>query len=158
MSLYPEVRALRTLVPSWANERMPLAISLHCPCLYGPGDEEIVLVGCPNQRIWAGAERFSHILEAAAGTSLPYSTLTNLPFGTGWNTGDPQRTFSGWLTEEVPALQAYLCLEIPYANAGGVAVTQTSARAFGRRLAVAIRQYLGQLPMRSQPAAERDDA
>jgi len=144
--IYPEVRALRELARAWSAGKMRMAFDLHCPWIRGDTNEHIYFVGMPCEKTWDRVKLFSARLEALRKGPLPYRACKNLPFGQGWNTeadppGAEPRTFSGWMTA-IPGARFGVTLEIPYANAQGVAVTTQTARAFGRDLAMAIGDQL----------------
>ncbi|MFA6245250.1 MAG: hypothetical protein WC655_30185, partial [Candidatus Hydrogenedentales bacterium] len=83
-------------------------------------------------------------LERVNAGPLPYRTSNNLQHGQSWNTSTNYaagRSFSRW-AEGIPGVRLSASLEIPYANAGGSAVTADIARTFGRSLARAAREYL----------------
>jgi len=97
------------------------------------------------------------VLEQANESPLPYRASNNLQEGEGWNKSGNYtagRSFGRW-AEGIEGIYLSATLEVPYANAGGQAVTPESARAFGRSLAKAIRAQLediGDAPQAAQPA------
>ncbi len=142
--VYPETRAIRDLVPKWADGRLKVALDLHCPYIRGQHNEDIYIVGAEDKAIWEQQCAFGKLLEAARTGPLPYRASDNLPFGQAWNTGknfDAGKSFACWAGEQ-PGIRLAASFEIPYANAGGQTVTAETARAFGHDLAKAIRQYL----------------
>ncbi len=145
-SIYPEVRALRDWAPPWlAGGQRTLLFDLHCPWIRGPHNEDIYFVGLPDPRLWQRVTEFSCVLEAVHSGPLPFEAKHNLPFGQGWNTlhsaAVGERSCANWAAT-LPGIHFATTLEVPYANAGGVAVTPHSARALGRDLAAALRCYL----------------
>jgi len=143
-SIYPETAALRELVPKWSNGKLHVTLDLHCPWIRGKHNEEIYIVGSPDQRIWAQQQRFGKILEQTKKGPLPYRAEDNLPFGKAWNKGSNYskgRSFSRW-AGGLPAVRLAASFEVPYANARGAEVNANSARAFGRDLARALGRYL----------------
>ncbi len=153
-SLYPETAAIRRLVADWAAGPASggwVAIDLHCPYIRGEWNELIYLVGLRDERLWGEQCRFGEILEAVRAGPLPYEASGRLPFGEAWNTEDSQRDgcgFARWAAGQTEAEAPRLAttIEIPYANVGGAEVTADAARAFGRRLAAALRRYLEAKP------------
>lgn len=142
--VYPETRAIRDLVPKWSDGRLTIALDLHCPHIRGPHNEIIYIVGAEDPAIWQQQCAFGKLLEALRTGPLPYRASDNLPFGQAWNTGrnySGGKSFSRWAGEQ-PGVRLAASIEIPYANAGGQAVTPDAARAFGHDLAKAIRRYL----------------
>ncbi len=143
-SIYPSVRSLRTFVPNWSQNRLKVALDLHCPYIRGPYNEVIYIVGSPNQDMWDEQLEFGTILEHIRTGPLIYKAKDNLPFGKAWNTGNNYGTgksSSRW-AGELEGIWLAAAFEIPYANAGGQKVTVESARAFGRDLTCGIRKYL----------------
>lgn len=143
-SIYPEVRELRRLVPTWSQTRLRVAIDLHNPHIRGPHNEVTYQVGSRKAAIWNEQHKFGSILQSVRPALLVYSTENDLPFGKGWNKPENYKagkSFAAW-AGELEGVRLATSIEIPYANASGAAVTPTTARAFGHNLAGAIRQYL----------------
>ncbi len=144
-SIYPETAALRTLARNWSNDKLKVALDLHCPYLRGEHNEDIYIVGSSDEAMWEQQQAFARLLEAANKTgTLPYRSANNLPHGKAWNTSgnyDKGRSFARW-AEGIEGLRLSASFEVPYANAGGRAVTPDTARAFGRSIAKALRRYL----------------
>ena len=142
--LYATVRAIREQVPQWSAGKLRVALDLHCPTLRGGGNEQLVFVGGSDTNAWREAQQFTKILEATQTGPLHYATTNNLPFGKGWNTPanfTAGLSFARWATG-LPGVRWGATLETPYANAGGVAVTDATARALGHDLARALQKYL----------------
>ena len=143
-SIYPTVQAIRRLVPRWSQGKLAVAIDLHCPHISGKYNEVIYIVGSTDADIWREQQEFASILESVCEGPLPYSAASNLPFGTAWNTAGNYGNYkscSGWAQEQ-PGIRLATTIEIPYANVGTTVVTADKARAFGRDVAQALRQYL----------------
>jgi hypothetical protein len=141
--LYPEVRAIQTLVPHWSGGHLAIALDLHCPELRA---QNIYFVGVSDQDIWARVEHFCRILENVQKGSLVYSSRHNLPYGTSWNVyqGAGLLSCANWAST-IPHITIASAIEIPYADVSGIAVTAESARSFGHDLACAIYQQLREL-------------
>jgi hypothetical protein len=145
-SIYPEVAALREFVPRWSQGKLRIALDMHCPYLSGrspsqAGNEDIYFVAGRDADKWAELEKFSAILEETRQGPLPYRRKQNLPHGQMWNTLAEPRSFSRWAALQ-PGVTLAAGMEIPYATATEVDVTDQSARALGRDLARAMRVYL----------------
>lgn len=144
-SIYPETAALRTLARNWSNGKLKIAFDLHCPYLRGQHNEDIYIVGSQHEPMWEEQQAFGALLESAnKGGALPYDAARNLQHGQSWNTAGNYtsgRSFARW-AEGIDELRLAASFEIPYANAGGEAVTPAAARDFGRALARALRSYL----------------
>jgi hypothetical protein len=152
-SIYASVGALRELVPRWSEDKLRIAMDLHCPYIRGGRNETVFLVAPPGEQLWENLQRFASMLESLPPRGLPYEAKNNLPFGREWNTPErrgPGLSMSGWAAE-IPGIQIATTLEVPYANASGTAVTPDSARVLGRDLARALSRYL-QPPASTAPA------
>jgi predicted deacylase len=143
-SVHASVRAIRQLVPQWSGGKLHLALDMHCPHIRGENNEEIYFVGGQDAAMWARVERFAGLLEKSQTGPLVFRSTNNIPFGKAWNTAAnfaAGKSCSRWASE-LPGIRVATGIEIPYANAGGKAVTAETARALGADLARAIRQVL----------------
>ncbi|HOZ47644.1 MAG TPA: M14 family zinc carboxypeptidase [Candidatus Hydrogenedentes bacterium] len=143
-SIYAETAALRARIPNWSKGKLHIALDLHCPYIRGDRNEEIYLVGSPDDDMWKQQQAFGATLEAVNESPLPYHASSSLPFGQGWNKDDNYtsgKSFCRW-AGELEGVRLSATLEIAYANADGAEVSIASARAFGRSLARAMRTYL----------------
>jgi len=143
-SVYPSVAAIRKLVPAWSEGRLDMSMDMHCPWIRGAHNEVIYMVGNADPAMWQQQVALGKILEEVQRGPLVYRASDNLPFGTAWNTrgnyGDLM-SCTMWATQ-IEGIRLATSFEIPYANAAGRPVDANSARAFGRDLARAVRQYL----------------
>ncbi len=143
-SIYPTTRAIRDLVPTWSDERLVVAVDIHCPHISGAHNEVVYLVGHNNERIAEQERVFSDVLERQRTGPLPVDATDFLAYGEAWNVGANRtqgKGFCGWAAE-LPSVRLVAPIEIPYANAGGAEVNQTTARAFGEDLVRALCAYL----------------
>lgn len=143
-SIYASVQAIREQLPKWSRGKLRLAMDMHCPALRGASHSTIYFVGGPDEKIWKEVGRFSKLLESVQTGPLVFNSRNNLPFGQGWNTQASygnRKPFSRWAAD-LPGIRAATTIEVAYANADGKTVTDQSARALGRDLARAMRQYL----------------
>lgn len=143
-SIFSSTRAIRKLLPDWGGDCLRVGLDLHCPWISGIHNEVIYLVGSQEDSIAREQQRFSEILESVGNGSLPFLAEDFLPFGKAWNTGANYaggKGFAHWVTE-LPGVVLGTAIEIPYANARGAEVNQSSARLFGRDLGVALAAYL----------------
>jgi len=143
-SIYTATRAIRELVPRWADGRLRVAIDLHCPYIRGGRNETVFFVGVPDEAIWRNVGRLSAVLESLPDKSLPYRAADNLPFGQEWNNREKMgegKSFAEWAAG-LPGVEVAATLEVAYANVHGATVTPQTARAFGHDLARAIRLFL----------------
>lgn len=143
-SIYPAVAALRDRVSNWSEGRLRIALDLHCPYIRGSRNEAVFFVGLPYERSWSELQRFSSILESLPAMGLPFHAKDNLPYGQEWNNAaklGEGRSMADWAAG-ITGVRVASTMEIPYANASGTVVTPGTARALGRDLCRAIRQYL----------------
>jgi hypothetical protein len=144
-SIYPEPRALRSLVPGWAAGRLRIALDLHCPALRGGRHERIHFVGTGGtEEGWERVESLSRALERVKRGPLPFQAADNLPWGKYGSAAEARRQGRNfvWWASELPGVEIATTIEIHYANAGGQTVTPESARLLGADLARAFRAYL----------------
>ena len=143
-SIFVSTRAIRERIPNWGNGRICIGLDIHCPHISGPHHETIYLVGSHFDRIDPEQRRFSQILESSADGLLPFLAEDFLPFGESWNTSKNYadgREFSSWIAG-LPEVVLATTIEVPYANARGAEVNQTSARRFGSDLGKGLTEYL----------------
>lgn len=143
-SIYPEVKAIRNLVPEWSAGKLKVTLDLHCPMLRGKNDEKIFLVGSPYPAIWEQQRQLGKILQYFSRKSLPYCPENDIPFGVGWNSPknfEQGKPFSDW-AGQLPEVVCASSIEIAYASADGAEVNQSTARLFGQTLARTIAEYL----------------
>ena len=143
-SIYPSVAAIRTFVPTWSKGRLSIVMDLHCPWIRGSHNEVIYMVGSSDRAMWRQQAALGKILQELQRGPLVYRAADNLAVGTAWNTrknyGDLM-SCSRWAAQ-IEGIRLATSFEIPYANAAGCPVDANTARAFGRDLARAVRQYL----------------
>ncbi|MCF7855185.1 MAG: peptidase M14 [Candidatus Pacebacteria bacterium] len=148
-SLYASTAAIRGLLPEWGGDRLRVGLDLHCPGIAGEHNEVIYVVGLSDQRNAREQNRFTEILESVCTGPLPFHAVNFLPFGQAWNNTDNYtagKTFPQWVVAELSGAALSLPIEIPYANAGGAEVNQSSLRLFGKDLGRALASYLRTLP------------
>ena len=143
--LYPETAALMDLVRGETDTRLCAALDLHCPFVVGDeGNHHIYLVGSEEPDNWQRQQTFARILEKHRQGPFPYEAADTLPFGEKWNTAanyGAGTTCARWMFRERSASVMAATIEIPYATVKGVPVTPASARAFGRGLFNALREW-----------------
>lgn len=141
--IYPQVAAMKKLLPAWSAGHLDIGLDLHCPGLRGPTDEYIYFVHGPdNFEVAERVNRFSDLLEQATRDGpLSFRTIDNMQFGSGWNNLREPKNIALW-EESLPGTGFAAPLECPYASVHGQMVTCESARALGRALAHSIDRYL----------------
>ncbi|MEX0744083.1 MAG: M14 family zinc carboxypeptidase, partial [Phycisphaeraceae bacterium] len=141
---YPSVRAVRELIADWsADDGVSLTLDLHCPWLRGEHNEDIYIVGSSNPAVWREQQAFAAHLERVNDSPLPYEAAKTLPHGQAWNVGgSAEPTSFGRWSANVAGAPLAATIEFPYALAGGATITADAARAFGRSVARAVREYL----------------
>lgn len=159
LRIYPEIRAITEQVPEWLDGKPVFFLDMHCPWLRGGSDgnapekgtnEYLYFVG-RNPEIFTNKceeelQKFGTILETTKKGSIPYQASFNLLYGKSWNTASnlktPDLQSSSVWGATLPNSIFSSTIEIPFANASGVAVDANSARELGHDLAHAIRLYL----------------
>lgn len=154
-SIYPEVRAIRAWFPALVGQRRAVVVDLHCPYISGDNNCTIFQVGAAEPGIWEQQQRLATILERIRRGPLPYRATDSVPWGTRWNTSSGYRdgvSLRTWAAQQ-PQVDFATTIEIPYADADGIAVDPTSARAFGTDLANALGVMLREGSRRLSPAS-----
>jgi hypothetical protein len=144
--IYPEVAAIKQLVPQWSAGRPLIFIDLHDPALKTDVHETIHFMEPGEQDQAVRTQRLSDLLERNYQGPIGYSSNSIMRFGKGYNTKSGKYSHaSGW-ARTVPNTILGLSIEIPYANAGGYEVNTESARELGRDFAIAMKDFLGEKP------------
>jgi len=143
-SVHETVQAIREQVPAWSQDRLDVALDLHCPYIAGTWNEHPYFVGPEDPGFASELAKYSACLEGADTGEVPYAAADNLAYGQAWNTGS---NFSqGWSfvrwARSLPNIRLAMTLEFPYANVRELTLTADHARGFGRGMAAALRQYL----------------
>lgn len=147
--LYPETRAIKRLLDD--PRGFDAVVDLHCPNVAGPTNQRIYFVGPDSASSWEAVRGLAAVLEEVAEGPLPYRRANDLPFGTAWNVpanymsrdgrDTPLTSLDAHLTDRA-GIGTHAVLEFPYADAEGVEVDASSARAFGADLARALALHL----------------
>lgn len=145
-NVHPTTRAIKELLPKWADGKLKVSIDNHCPFINGAQYNELIyFVGSKNEKIWEQQQAFSTILENFVKGILPFQNENNLPFGESWNNGSNYSTglsYSRWVIANFPEVKLVSTIEFTYANAQGTTVDEDSYRNFGRAMAKALSLYL----------------
>lgn len=150
--IHPETAALMARVPAWLAGRPLVAIDIHCPGLSGTLNQHVYQVGAREPEVAQEQGRFGTLLESLCSGPIRYRAASDVAFGTAWNTaanltvGQVRlRGLRGWAST-LPGCRLATSLEIPYADAGGIACTPESVRHLGHDLAKALHRYIGESP------------
>jgi len=148
-SLHTETAAIRTQVPIWAKGKLDVVLDLHCPWIRGRYNEWVYQVGNPVMAVrpeyWEQQAAFGQLLENVEPNVLSYRQADDLPFGKAWHTAANYTqgiTLYNWATVELAGVRLAGAFEIPFATANGTEVNATTARQFGKNMAVALWAYL----------------
>lgn len=143
--LYPEVAAWMKLGDS-LRERVVLSLDLHCPYISGAWNDRVYLVGSPAPTQAANERLFAEILERVRTGPIPFRAADcYLPSGQAWNKAANYaagRSNAAWARDTFPSARLAATIEITYADAFGVEMNATAARALGRDLAHALIERL----------------
>lgn len=137
-SIYPEVTAIREQAKQF---KPTVGLDIHGPHIRGNYNEWVYVVGEEDPKMTAQQEQFIQCLKKNASVGLPITDKAFLEYGQAWN--QPQEngvSFNRYFAVD-PNFKMISTIELPYANASGVTVDQTSAHTFGKQTAIALSQY-----------------
>lgn len=142
-SRYNSVAALKKLVTTESKAPVHFAMDMHCSYLRDKEDspgcsEQLFFMNSMESEVAAETAMFQRILLRKQRGPITYFGRYDLPFGTRWNALEiANPSFLGWASR-LPGIRVATVLEVPYANAGGIAVTTDTARQLGNDLANAM--------------------
>lgn len=147
-SLYPEIAALKKLIPDWVGGKPCYGFDLHCPWIAGEDHEQIMSPSrMRNMENWERLTPFLQLLEQTHSGPLVFNPGYSKSF-ISWDGKAPDpdkpenaKQLPAWL-RTVPGVESALAFEIPYANASGQEVNQQSARLWGHDFAIALQGFL----------------
>ncbi|MFX0101261.1 MAG: M14-type cytosolic carboxypeptidase [Candidatus Hodarchaeota archaeon] len=143
-TIYPEVKAVKELIPRWAREGLDISLDVHAP---GRTDDFFHMVGQKDPEQWKQLTLFSNILAKISrenGSALVMDTSKNVQWGTGWNkmgTTGIQRSHSSWIGT-LGIARLYTTIEIPYGTVLDAPITPERLREFGHDVVEAFKEYL----------------
>lgn len=149
-SHYTETRALAALV---AFENPDAWFDIHCPSLSGGCNETLYTPGkestLRNNDLTREA-RFSALLQSLQCGSMGYKASDDIPYGTSWNTGSNYSAGMSCIiwalqNENLTNLKVCRTFEVPFANANGYIVTETTCRDLGADIAKTTKAFLLEL-------------
>jgi Zinc carboxypeptidase len=146
-SIYKSTIALKEWVPQWADNKLAIALDLHCPWIKGEYHENILVVGSENERIAEQQKLFCKILKSTNNGELKVSERIYMPFGIDWNTSASYAaglSFKNWAST-IEGIELPISFEFPYGINEGQLINQQNTRDFGIDLARAIKLYVKQL-------------
>jgi len=144
--IYEATSALKDWIPLWAENKLFVALDLHCPWIKGEYHENIQLVGSSDEKIASQEKLFCDILKSTNNGELKVSDKLYLPFGVDWNNTISYTagiTFRKWVSG-VEGVKLPLSIEFPYAINEGQIINQENSRLFGIDLIKAVKVYLRQ--------------
>ena len=110
------------------RERNFLALDIHCPFM---NDDKLFFVEPPDT---AGLQRFREAFLACHTGGVPYQASDDLQYNSGWNDATLENSCSGYILRE-GLIRLAFSMEVPYAEARGLRITEERARMLGRDLA-----------------------
>ena len=137
--IYPETNGIMELVK---REKIDMVFDLHCPWIYGEGDEYLYFVGPRSRRMEKGTLRLAALAANDPSRRVPFSAENIILYGTQWNTAanyTQGQTLAQW-AGDLPFAELVTSMEIPYANVRDFTLTADACRSFGRTIA---RGFLG---------------
>jgi murein tripeptide amidase MpaA len=143
---YPEVAALKELLPAWSAGRPLVFLDLHDPYITGGVNETVHFLEPEQRDMAAHMDVLCTHLERDQQGPIAYRKADNLAFGDGYNVNKdrPSPMAAGW-AKSLPNTVLGCTAEIAYANAGGCEVNTHSARELGRDIATALASLLREL-------------
>ena len=149
---YPEVAALKDLLPAWTEGRPLVFLDLHDPALRTDIHETVHFLEPEERDMAARMDKLCTFLERDQQGPILYRKAHNLRFGSGYNThiARPSPLSAGW-ARSLPNTLLGCTMEIAYANAAGCEVNAHSSRELGRDLALALMNFLRDSP-ETEPA------
>lgn len=144
--LYETTNALKDWIPEWAENKLVVALDLHCPWIKGEYHENIQLVGSSNEKIAEQERLFCKILNNTNNGELKVSDKLYLSYGVDWNTAMSYTaglSFRNWVSG-IPGVKLPLSLEFPYAINEDQIINQENSRHFGIDLIKAVKVYVKQ--------------
>jgi hypothetical protein len=148
-SIHKSTAALRSIVPVWGDNKLIIAMDLHCPWIHGKGNEDIYIAGNSNPEIEKNQIIFSKLLERNSVGDMKLYHKNFIPFGTSWNRADNYSkgmSFASWACS-IKGIRLSGTIEFPYANVSGIPVSKDAARIFGKALAYSFKEYLKNLEL-----------
>ncbi len=142
--IYPEVAALMALGEK-QRSRVIASLDLHCPFIRGEWNDRVYIVGSSDTGCWQNQKSFAEIWERVQQGPVRFRPKDCLAFGTAWNTTNnfsQGRSCTGWARDTFADARLVTGIEIAYADALGVEVNASTARALGRDLARALADFL----------------
>ena len=133
---YEMPKAMIEQMPQWP--RTVVALDLHNPSVK---DTEIYFVGANQGQ--NKIDEFATKLKQEQEGTLKYSGSSDIPFGTGWNTGTLGLGCSSYLRDNKLAEMA-ATIEIPYAQAGENIMSPENLRQLGHDFGRSIKDYIFQ--------------
>jgi hypothetical protein len=149
---YPEVAAMKELLPAWTEGRPLVFLDLHDPALRTDIHETVHILEPEERDMAARMDRLCTYLERDQQGPIIYRKAHNLRFGSGYNThaARPSPLSAGW-ARSLPNTILGCTVEIAYANAAGCEVNAHSGRELGRDMALALSHFLRESP-ETEPA------
>jgi len=148
-SKYHSTATLRSIIPAWSNNKLRIALDIHCPWISGKGNESIYTVGLSNPKLEQRQILFSQLLEENSVGELKSYHKDFLPFGKSWNTDSNYLNGMGFIqwASSLEGISVATSIEFPYANISGLMVSKDNARIFGQAVAYSIKEYLESLDL-----------
>jgi hypothetical protein len=143
-AIHRSTAALRTIIPVWSDNKLKIALDMHCPWISGEHEEHIYSAGSSDPEEEQQQILFSQLLEKNSTGELKLYHKNFLPYGKSWNTDKNYSQgmgFREWASS-IEGVSLASSIEFPYANISGLMVTKDNARFFGEAIACSIEEYL----------------
>ena len=143
--IYETTSAIRKEIPAWIGDKKNMVLDLHCPYSHKGQNDTIFLVGSKNKEMEARQLRLSDLIIANNKGELVYDPISFSYYGVKpWTLSSTDMKMSSW-GQKLKGNIFSGSLEMPYGVNGSQVITDENARAFGRDLIAAIRDYLKEM-------------
>ncbi len=143
-SIHNSTDAIRKLIPYWGENKIKLALDIHCPWIHGDFAEDVYLVGSSNPENEKSQIIFSKLLEKHSSGEIKLYRENFLQIGKAWNTGmsySKGLSFGAW-AGSIKGISLATSIEFPYANVSGTMVSKDNSRVFGEAIAYSVQSFL----------------
>ena len=133
--LYPEVFAIKKLLPAWIGHSSTIALDLHCPSI---GEKRAYMVKVGDKQNLDTQRRFVQILEHCHAGPGAFLESDHGSWDKGGNVYDNGLQSTRWLST-LPGILLTGTIETPYAQIRDAVITIPVIRSFGESIAKALR-------------------
>lgn len=149
-SVHETTAAVREVVPAWSEHKLKVVMDLHCPWIHSGQNDSIFLVGIEDKQLEAKQLHLSDLIKKHNKSELVYDPKSFCFYGSKpWTVASDIKLglkSTTWAAQ-LEGVDLAVSLEFPYGVHGKQLITAENARAFGRDVAAAIKEYLEELDL-----------